>query len=183
MVKSNTKIFIIFTIFCIIVSCSCNSNKREQTDNGTNSTFLKLPDAEIYDFSYKHSDKDQIVWELFSKKALVFKRDDVTKIEGVNLNFYKSNRVDTTLLSKYGEVYELRKLLSAISNVVLTTSDNTVLYTDILHWDDNRKILYTDEFVKIVKPNGDIIQGIGMEADNNLERMVIKKDVKGEFHK
>jgi len=139
----------------------------------------KIPDVILYDFSYEFTNKDQPVWILYSKKAEVFKDDDIIKVDGVHLLFYKNGKQDSILDSKFGEVREREKILSAISNVVLKTSDGSILYTEILHWDDNISRLYTDEYIKIVRPNGDIIEGIGMEADNNLEKLIIKRRVKG----
>ncbi len=182
MEKSKRALFIILLLFIFLIQCSQKKeNSIEEHEDSTNS-ILDLADSEIYDFSYKYTNKEKKVWELSSKKAEVYNKKGLIKITGVNLNFYKNNKVDTTIVSKFGEIYEEKKILTAITNVVLTTEDGTILYTDILNWDDNRNLLYTDEFVKIVKKNGDVIRGIGLEADHNLEKLVIKKNATGKFY-
>lgn len=181
--KSKKALFIILLLFVFLIQCSQDKkNSTGEHEDSTNQSILDLADSEIYDFSYKYTNKEKIVWELSSKKAKVYNKKGLIKITGVNLNFYKNNKVDTTIVSKFGEIYEEKKLLTAITNVVLTTEDGTILYTDILNWDENKNLLYTDEFVKIVKKNGDIIRGIGLEADHNLEKLVIKKNAIGKFY-
>ncbi|MBU1075935.1 MAG: LPS export ABC transporter periplasmic protein LptC [Spirochaetes bacterium] len=182
--KSHETILIVWLGVILFFQCSGKNEHLnvEQIDASTNFAGLGIPDTEIFDFSYKYTSMDKVVWELFSEKGEVYNKHDLIKITGVNLNFYKGNRVDTTVVSKWGEIYKEKKLLTAISNVILTTEDRTVLYTEILHWDDNKKLLFTDQFVKIIKQNGDIIKGIGMEADHNLEKLVIKRSVTGQFH-
>ncbi len=175
---------ILLTLFLVNISTVCCSNKQSTQKKSTADTNVisNLPDTEIYDFSYKHTNKDKIIWELFSKIGKVFDRKGIIEIEGVNLNFYKNNKPDSTITSKYGQIDEHKDILTAISNVVLTTSDGTVLYTDLLHWDNNKSLLYTEKFVKIIKQNGDIIKGIGMEADNQLEKLIIKRNVSGTIY-
>ena len=180
MEKSNSKIFLIIISLVIIIQCNSDKDNLDSA-SGTNQ-FSELPDTEIYDFSYKYTKRDRMIWELHSKKAAIYNKNELIKIIGVNLIFYKNNNIDTKVESKFGKILEKQKFLTAISNVVLTTKDGDVLYTDILHWDNNKQLLFTDEYVKIIKNNGEKIEGVGMEADNNLEKLIIKHDVTGEFY-
>ena len=169
---------LIFSLYCL----SCKNSGNNKNEHATNDLSVDIPDTVIYDFSYRFTRGDQMVWELFSKKASVFSKQSIKKIDGVDLKFYKNNRIDSILISRFGEHDEREGLLTAISNVVLTTEDGTVLYTEILHWDDKRSLLFTKEFVRILKKNGAIITAIGMEADNRLEKVLFKSRVKGEFY-
>lgn len=174
--KSYRTVSIILS-FIILCACKDNSAKRKGLPDGV--PIEKIPDIILFDFTYRFMNKDKPVWILYSKKAEVFRNEDLIKVDGVHLVFYKNGKQDTVLDSSFGEVREQKKLLTAISNVILKTSDGSTLYTEILHWDDNVSKLYTDAPVKIVRPNGDIVEGIGMEAYHNLEKLVIKRRVKG----
>jgi hypothetical protein len=46
-----------------------------------------------------------------------------------------------------------------------------------INWNNKNKMLETDEPVKIIKKNGDTIEGIGLNADYNLEYYQIKRNV------
>jgi len=177
--KSNRILWLIILI-TIFYQCS-NSSLFDGKVTG-DSNVEKIPDVVLYNFSYRFTDGGKLVWILYSKKADMFLDEQITKVKEVHLIFYKDNQEDSVIDSKYGEVNEKERILSAISNVILKTSDDTKLYTDILFWDDKRAKLYTDAPVKIIKPNNSIIEGIGMDADKNLERLVIKHNVKGQVY-
>jgi hypothetical protein len=53
-----------------------------------------LPDSEITGYTYRFTDTDKLVWELKSQRALVFSKQGLKKIEGVDLKFYKKGRLD-----------------------------------------------------------------------------------------
>ena len=72
--------------------------------------------------------------------------------------------------------------LYASGDVVVRNSEGLVLRTETLMWDNGKEKLLTEDFVTITRANGDVIRGYGLEADRNLERAVIKRLVRGEFH-
>ncbi len=174
-------LLIIFFLCILFFNCSDHSTNNKSSTNSSN-VIANLPDSEIYDFSYKYTEKDKLIWELNSKKAEVFSKQGMKKIDGVDLKFYKNGRINSTLVSKFGEINENTKLLTAISNVVLKTTDGKTLYTEILHWNDVKKELFTYELIKIVQANGEVITAVGMIADIGLEKVKFLKDVEGEFH-
>ncbi len=174
-------ICIISLLFIIFISCG--EDKSVESSTNEINKIKSLPDSEIYDFSYKYTVGSKLRWELFSEKAEIYTKDDIIKVTGVHLTFYNNKgEIDTGLDSKYGMVHNNTKIMTAISNVVLRTATGSILYTDILNWDDNIQKLYTDGRVKIVKDTGDVITGIGFEADNKLEKIVIKRSVKGKIY-
>ena len=170
--------FIILSIIFSLLSCSDKNSvtNKAASEAGTNnnSEVLEIPDVEIYDFSIKHSVKDKLIWELVAKEALRFENKNIMKTGDFKLSFYEDNSIDTVITAKYGERKEDIKILTAITNVVLTTADGTVLKTEILNYDEKSKLLYTDKFVLITKKNGDIIKGrYGMKAYQDLEELII----------
>ncbi|MBN1898365.1 MAG: LPS export ABC transporter periplasmic protein LptC [Spirochaetes bacterium] len=174
--EKSLRILYIILFFGLMLNC----HKRAVTTAvQMGQTNAKIPDVILYDFSYHFTSKGRSVWVLSSQKADVFRDEDLIKVDGVHLIFYQNGKPDTIVDARFGEVKEKEKILSAMSNVILRTHDNSILKTEILHWNDSTAKLYTDEFVMITRPNGDVIQGYGMEADNNLEKMIIKKRVKG----
>ena len=48
------------------------------------------------------------------------------------------------------------------------------LETEILFWNQNNDLIYTDRFVKITNED-EIIQGTGFESDSRLTKRKIKK--------
>jgi LPS export ABC transporter protein LptC len=179
MIYKNWKINLLLLVqIFILENCGKSVSKIEEK----NEVFKKIPDVILYDFTYKFTKNDKIIWILYSNKADVFNDEKIIKVDGVHLVFYKNNVEDTILDSKFGEVDQNKNILVAISNVVLKTVQNDFLYTDYLYWDDKTAKLYNTNYVKIARKSGDVIEGIGFEADNNLEKIIIKKSVKGKIY-
>lgn len=167
-------------IFLTIFLINCNRDKKK-TDM-IRTIEEKIPDVILYDFTYKHTKGSETSWILYAKEAEVLRDENLIKVKNVNLVFYKDNKPDTTLTSKYGIVNENENILSAISNVELKTVDGDFLYTDVLNWIDKDARLYTDSPVKIIRKGGDIIEGVGLEANSKLEKITIFKKVKGKIY-
>lgn len=100
--------------------------------------------------------------------------------EGVKVLFYDSlMSVKSNLTANYAISWEKRKIMEAKNNVVVVNEKDETLNTEHLIWDERKKKIYSDVFVKITSPT-EIIIGEGFEADESFDRWVIKK-VKGTF--
>jgi LPS export ABC transporter protein LptC len=75
--------------------------------------------------------------------------------------------------AKYGKctnnnLWELR------DSVVVINEKNEKLETELLFWNQEKDLIYTNRFVKITSEN-EIIQGIGFESDSHLYNRKILK--------
>ena len=100
--------------------------------------------------------------------------------DGVKVDFYNEEGVKTSILNSLeASVNDITNNLEAWGEVVvISESDNTVLRTERLFWDNRLELIHTPEFVRIVSPN-EKIQGTGFEAKQNLQDYKIFK-VSGE---
>jgi LPS export ABC transporter protein LptC len=100
--------------------------------------------------------------------------------DGVKVDFYNEEGAKTSVLTSLeASVNDVTNDLEAWGAVVVVSeSDNTVLRTERLFWDNRRELIHTPEFVRIVSPN-EKIQGTGFEAKQNLQNYKIFK-VSGE---
>ena len=99
--------------------------------------------------------------------------------EGVKLNFYKNNKLISTLTSEKAEIDEKNNLLKAIVNVTLSDTDGKKLKSSSLFWNRDNDEVYTNENVTI-KTKDEIIYGSGFKSDSRFEKYYIK-NVKGKF--
>lgn len=145
--------------------------------------FSGEPDIILTDFIYTSSVLTNKVWEIRCVEAEKYEEQKMFLFKDIELKMFQNNKVQSVLTAKYGVVNYLGRNVTARSNVVLVTSDRSRLYTSSLTWDDGRKLLRTDDFVRIVRENGDVITGYGLEMDQNAQEIVIKNRVKGNFRK
>jgi len=59
-------------------------------------------------------------------------------------------------------------------SVVVINEKNDMLETELLYWDQDKDLIYTDRFVKITGED-QIIHGFGFESDSHLKKQKIRK--------
>ncbi len=101
--------------------------------------------------------------------------------KGISVVFFDSVlRPRTKLTAGYAIKREKSALMEARHDVVVVNSIGEQLNTEHLIWDQTRKIIYSDVFVKI-KRKDEILYGQGMEADETFDKWIIKKP-RGTFY-
>jgi len=94
--------------------------------------------------------------------------------DGIKILFYNQQRsIESTLTAKYATAYENSHSMTARDSVVVINNKGEILNTDELIWDEERKIIYSNSFVKI-RTQDEIIYGNGMTANENFTGYVIK---------
>ena len=88
--------------------------------------------------------------------------------EGLHIDFYNhEGQIANSLDAGYGIRYESEHKVMVENNVRVINSKGEKLNTEQLYWDENKKIIYTDKYVKYQKSDG-IYEGDGMDADENF---------------
>ena len=94
--------------------------------------------------------------------------------DGIKIQFYNDQRnIESTLTAKYATAYENSHSMTARDSVVVINDKGEILNTDELIWDEDKKIIYSNSFVKI-RTKDEIIYGNGMTANENFTGYVIK---------
>ena len=94
--------------------------------------------------------------------------------DGIKILFYNSAReVESTLTAKHATAVENSHSMTARDSVVVVNNKGEVLNTDELIWDEGKKIIYSNSFVKI-STKDEILYGNGMIANENFTDYTIK---------
>ncbi len=101
--------------------------------------------------------------------------------EGFKIIFYDSlQNVKSQITANYGINWEKDKKMEAKSNVIVFNKiKNEKLETEHLVWDQKKKKIFSDVFIKITKPDA-VIYGDGLTSDQNFSHYVIVNPT-GEF--
>ncbi len=106
---------------------------------------------------------------------------DLTEAAGLYVDFFDQDGQHTSVLvADSGDIREKKQLMEVRGNVVVTTDKGVKLETKTLRWDPNTAMIVTDDFVKITRGQ-DVVTGYGMESDQELKNIKIKKNVSGEI--
>lgn len=140
-----------------------------------------LPVIEAQNFETLFTDSGQIRYSLKAPKLLRFKNDgkEFTEFpEGMHLIQYDAKqKIISSLTADYAKQFLKEQKWEAKNNVVATNSQGDTLKTEHLFWEEKTGKIYTDDFVKIIRPD-QIITGVGFTSDQYIKNWKIK-DLKG----
>lgn len=114
------------------------------------------------------------VWCLKADKALSYEDEDLIKIYGVTIEFYKEGSHYSTLTSEEGIYHTSTADMEAFGEVVVESEEGR-LETDRLNWVAKEEKIRTNDYVKITKGET-VITGRGLESDPSLESVKIEKE-------
>lgn len=94
---------------------------------------------------------------------------------GINVLFYDGQKEHVgSVTSKYARYTEDDKIWELRDSVVVINEKNDMLETELLFWNQDKDLIYTDKFVKITGED-QIINGFGFESDSHLKKQKIRK--------
>ncbi|MDD5491646.1 MAG: LPS export ABC transporter periplasmic protein LptC [bacterium] len=167
---------ILFILLSIVLLSGCKSKDKNSGGDfsaGNAEQFLEK-------FSMVETQAGKKQWELEAARALLQESEKRTKLEKIKLKFYKEEKLASILIAEKGDINTETGDMEAIGNVVFTSeSEKVKVETDKLDWDNKRKKIVTDSFVKETRPGG-IVTGYGLEAEPDLSRSIIKREVKAQ---
>ncbi|MBL0309505.1 MAG: LPS export ABC transporter periplasmic protein LptC [Bacteroidetes bacterium] len=165
--------FYILLFFLSLLLGSC-SNNQEAVKRLANRDFVNLEHGKGVEINYS---QNGIVRIRAMGPTATRHNSEVPFMEfndGIKILFFSTNReLESTLTAKYALAYENSKSMTARDSVVVVNKKGEILNTDELIWDEDKKIIYSNSFVKI-QTTDEIIYGKGMTANENFTDYVIK---------
>ena len=155
-----------------IISCS-GTDTPERSVGGT-----EMPDQEFTDFTTIESDSGIVQWILKAPVARVYNLRKLLVTDNPEIVFYdEAGNVTSVLVAEKGEYNQQSHDLTALGNVVLTSTEGFTLETESLVWLNLIEQIHTEDFVKVTKGN-DVLTGYGFQGYPELKNIDIKRDVK-----
>jgi len=161
-------------LLCVAVLCGCEEKVKPSVLSGISSS--QLPSQESWNSTITFSDSGIVKAIVKAGHIYAYDNSRVTYLDsGVAVDFFDEfGRHTTTLTSLRGSVDEGTNNLEAIGNVVIRSDSGTTVYTEKMFWDNQRQLIHSPEFVRIVSPKEEL-QGTGFESDHNLRNYKIFK--------
>ena len=153
---------------------SCENNIEEIKAFASNEN---LPILEARNFETIFTESGQIRYSLKTPKLLRFEdegRDYIEFPEGMELVKFDANKnILSSITADYAKQFVADDKWEAKNNVVATNAQGDTLKTEHLIWEEKKELIYTEEFVKIIRSD-QIITGIGLTSDQKLQNWKIK---------
>jgi LPS export ABC transporter protein LptC len=155
----------------IFLSCDRKMDVIEKSD------ILLLPSLTEKDFQTEYSDsaKLQLVMSASLMERYTNVKPPYTEFKnGIRVLFYDGHKDPVaSFTSKYARYSDEKKLWELKDSVVAINEKNERLETELLYWDQEKELVYTDRAVRITSED-EIVVGIGLESDPRFTRWWIK---------
>lgn len=163
---------LLFSFF--VVSCETDIEPVAVAD------FLTLPSSSAKNFTTVKSDSGLVeaiitapLFEQWDNKEPPFWEFS----KGIRVDYYDKDTVPHgSVTAKYAKYDINTRIWTLTDSVVVINEDDDKLETELLNWDQEKDLIYTDRFIKITRiQSEEIIQGFGFESDSHLRRQKIRK--------
>lgn len=171
---------ILIPFFLLILFFSCTKKKEEfpKASDEVARAIQEVNGSTIYCY-----DGAVLVWKLdsdYSRRNM----DDSSKtlVVPVRLTvFDSSNNKETKVFSDSGHTAKDLNMFYIWGNVDVRNWDGLRIRSQSLWWDKSKRVVGSDDYVKIVTPGGDILKGKGLDASENFSWWTLRNNVSGEF--
>ena len=136
-----------------------------------------LPVVHALNYETTFTDSGVVRFFLKTPELMRFETDGQPFVEfpqGIELVKYDNNhRIISRITARYAKQFVKEKKWEAKNNVVAVNAAGDTLKTEHLVWDERTEKIYSDQYVRIVRPD-QIITGIGFESDQSMGNWRIK---------
>jgi len=161
---------------------ACNDTKQIKKSIKLNQ-LADMPDQIMHKMKVNFIDSNRVKAILTGNRARIFNDRKETWIDSnVYVEFFSKDGTikESYLKADSAKIDDRTKNMYAYGNVKVVRIDSgtTTLTTEILEWNQRKRKLYSNEFIRIENPY-EIIEGYGFESDQSLNNYKIYK-VSGE---
>lgn len=183
---ARAKFFIVFSITCLIAASALFlMDKQGLKRPPAPSKEVKTDQAEVSidGFRFSNTDNEKGNWDLTARKAEVRKDTGIASLKDLQAIFNGNGGTVLTLKADSGTFDTNSKDVNLLSNdkdIKITSSSGYEMSAKDLRWDNEKKELSTNHFVKLSGRNIKI-EGRGLVARSDLQEVKITNGVKTVF--
>lgn len=180
MLKKNIFAFILAGTMAFAIGCGRNEVKGPPIDADSTAAGKIRPDQQLRNariFLYTKAVRTTDIQAEYIEK---YEKQDSTLAWKLKVDFFDSTGKEIShLVSDSGLVRERLNLMIVNGHVVVIGENESRLETEQLIWNGREAKIETDAFVRIIQNGDTTAQGYGMESDERLTKIKIKKKVSG----
>jgi LPS export ABC transporter protein LptC len=158
-----------FLILFILVSCGGNDLVKLNT---ISAKLASNPSVKSHPVRLVYSDSNRVKVILTSPLLIQYTTDKPYREmpQGVHIEFLNNEeKIVSTVDANYAIQYDFPKMVVTRKNVRVVNKDGVKLNTEELTWDQDKKKIFTDKYVKVTKPDGEY-EGDGLDANEDFSR-------------
>ena len=162
-----TTAFMVVVVLILLSSC-------KESVRGTIPSF-EYPDSiaimSTYDVNTMISDSGHIRYNIEAEEWFVYSKRQPPYWafeKGIYLEQYDTlMNVESTIKCDTAYYFNKTRLWKLIGNVNMTNPNNQRFYTDLLYWDQEEELIYSDAYIR-VEQEDQITEGVGFSSNQDL---------------
>jgi len=136
------------------------------------------PIMSAVEVNIERNDSGEIILKAYAPEFAYYKnaKDPYQEFpKGLKIETYSHYPIlESSMKADYAKNLEKKKIWEARRNVVVSNYKGDTLVTELLYWDQNKKIIYSDKFCRVKTEDGVLYGKNGFEADENFTRWKLK---------
>ena len=158
-------------LFAFVVLIACSSSDQIDLDDS-----VLIYENEIHNPHISIYQKEKVVINATALKLLKDDGKDAILCGMVNSKFFnEGGRHISTLYSDSATIEDMTNNLEAFGNVKVVSDSGFVLTSDRIFWNNQYKLVTSNDSVVFTTPNQDTLYGVGFESDIDLTHAKVYK--------
>ena len=167
-----------FSLF-ILVACS-NDLEKIREISIQNEEVYPLETIRDCEIIYSDSAQVRVILNANEMNRYASEKNYIEFKNGLKVQFFDfEGKKQSEMQSNYAIIDEENNTMQAQQSVVLRNVEGNRLESEILNWDQDKKQIYTEDFVKIISKN-EVIYGKGLVSNEDFSKYTIKQ-IRGTF--
>ena len=167
-----------FSLF-ILVACS-NDLEKIREISIQNEEVYPLETIRDCEIIYSDSAQVRVILNANEMNRYASEKNYIEFKNGLKVQFFDfEGKKQSEMQSNYAIIDEENNIMQAQQSVVLRNVEGNRLESEILNWDQDKKQIYTEDFVKIISKN-EVIYGKGLVSNEDFSKYTIKQ-IRGTF--
>ncbi|MEC8610201.1 MAG: LPS export ABC transporter periplasmic protein LptC [Bacteroidota bacterium] len=167
------RILLTFSAF-ILVACS-NDLEKIREISIQNEEVYPLETIKDCEIIYSDSAQVRVILNANEMNRYASEKNYIEFKNGLKVQFFNfEGKKQSEMQSNYAIIDEENNIMQAQQSVVLRNVEGSRLESEILNWNQEKKQIYTDDFVKIISKN-EVIYGKGLVSNEDFSKYTIKQ--------
>jgi len=161
---------------------SCENSMKEVQSLTSNQNIPLQTGKEV---EYIFTDSTRIQYRAYAVEFIETETEDGKINEfpkgGKIISYDTDETIAWQIEANYAKNYGSEELWELRNNVVAHSDDGKTINTELLYWDQKKKLIYSNQYTTVTTEDGQVIEGTSFTSDEEMNEIRMK-DLKGEVY-
>ena len=171
--RKHASLILVMVLAFIVVCSGCITGENQVVGNNLED----IPQQQLTRFSTSHAEEGVLKWKLVGHSAT--SRLGIIYVSSPVVEIFQNGKLAATVTGKHGELIQSNQDVKVFEDVIAVSQDGK-MFTDELHWLNDKEKLYAPNESRIVRGDS-VVFGHQTTGDPDL-KVVQMKQVRAKFY-